>query len=176
MSISTSHVCHYFLEKRIEHGGCYPEEHQWHNKTYSALDYVQKCLSCVKESECGALGFVLNNLAQYFTGSILMLVGFYMWLNKKFQKPPYPLLAWTLIMQSFFFFALCANQTPCYPGIYLLNLKSFGLLPTIKEWGLVEGLKRFNSPEWLTAPETIEGHILVYKAHYYFDYYQIVLS
>ena len=172
----SSRACAYFLRARVENGGCYPEVHHWNNQTISEIRYVQKCLDCVKQSECGETGFILNNLASFVTGSILMMVGFYMWLSRKFQKPPYPLLAWTLIMQSFFFFSLCGSQTACFPWIYTLNLKSFAFLPSIAKWGLIEGINKMRSPEWLDYPWVVQGHILVYKAHYYIDYYQIVLS
>lgn len=75
------------------------------------------------------------------SGISIMFVGAFLLLNRNFGKHPYPLLAWTCIIQSFYYFSKYVIITDCFFDKYTALSKTLGLFSALYEHGFVQGIE-----------------------------------
>ena len=140
------------------------------------VKFITKCHEYTSEINCGILGFKVDFRAQLITSIFLAFVGLFIWTNKKFQKHPYPLIAWTSIIQSFYFCSLTINSYQCVPKMFDLNVRSLRMLPTLWEKGISSGFKYWWSPQFLSSPDQLPSYLLVFEYYYNMYYYGTIIS
>ena len=128
------------MEWRSDNGGCYLSSLNHtvtlENSLPCKVKFITACHTCSNTNNCGILGFRLNLWAQLFVSILLAFVGFFIWRNKKFKKHPYPLIAWTSLIQSFYFNSITINSYQCFPSFFDLNVRSLRILPILWERGI----------------------------------------
>ena len=88
----TKEFCHAMMVLRDRYGGCFAA-YNWHRYNHFAAMYLNYCYGCQQLNQCPLFGFNFMDFCQFIATATLMFVGFFIWLNKKFKKHPYPLIA-----------------------------------------------------------------------------------
>ncbi len=83
------------------------------NCNYTDIEYKEFCWSCRKEFICRyifdgindwKLFEIINIIVLLISGLSLLIVGFFIYFNKKFKLLPHPFIAIACILESFFYF------------------------------------------------------------------------
>ena len=122
--------CNYYKTIREDKGSCF-EAYAQLNETVSVKNDFQQCLECETGPLCSQFGYKLNYWTQIIVCLLLSSLGFFMWRNKKFKKHPYPMFAWTSLIEGAFFCSLFSNSYWCSNWLFDLYVWSFGIFPTV---------------------------------------------
>lgn len=131
---------------------------------------IEDCSSCQMASICAILnnffasymGPLLSMLiSSYLSGLFLMFVGFFILLNKKFQKHPYSLIGWACICNAIGFFLRYSNFLVCFfdlPWLFQLSVDPYYYLVN----GTVHPIMIWNKFQSIYISWKIVSYISIY--------------
>ena len=114
------------------------------------------------------------------SGISIMIVGGFLLFHHKFKKHPYPLLAWTCIIQSFYYFSKYVIITDCFYDKYTTLAKTLGLIASLMDHGIIKTAQLISgsSYEWIQYyPEYYIASVQwAFIAFWHFQYDSNVLN